>query len=317
MLKTWENEKLAQMKKSKDLSLSFQTVTLTPPNIPWESKWDTDTQPVSKSIEDHTRTARQLRAEFLTIAKKLLTLAPFAILKDDQGQQYTLLSIDTLIEYLEDHPDDNRFLKDVSSSRRKLVDPTVNQNPNRILDYLRFQILINTPQEAATLRNALLCEEPIAGITVTSYKDQLRRPCEEGGHAALKCHIKVGDMLAELQISIKGLEEEEFPKLLRRMEREIRAASIKSSTSYLGRVFKVATQCQEIADSLQARRRFVNYALLNQLGFWSMFDNNINPEKIMSQAQQQFEKLSTNAKGIWSKLNSCKKVINGMRKFFH
>ncbi|OIN87702.1 MAG: hypothetical protein AUJ12_00935 [Alphaproteobacteria bacterium CG1_02_46_17] len=283
----------------KKLLNEFQKCVLAAPNIPYKANWDTDIHPEKKSVNGYHDAARALRIEALESAKTLLQLAPFAKLKDDAGNQYSLSEIDPLIEYMKQHTDDNRFLKEISSANRKLVDPNVNQRPERILDYLRFQILVNTPQEAATLRNALLCDDPPTGITVTSYKDQFRKPCEEGGHAALKTHILVSSesqqMLAEMQISYSAMEEAHFPKAMRDIERRMKEASASCHEAGLSRHFIVSSACDEIFDRVQALRRYANLSILKKGGFLCMCDKDYNAEEIMNNAMETYNNGSHHA----------------------
>ncbi len=290
----------------KRISREFQECVLAPPAIPYKQNWDTDAHPEKKSLSEYRETARDLRIEAIESARVLLKLAPFAKLKDDVGNQYSLDQIEGLIDSLKANPSDGRFLKEESSATRKLLDSNVNQRPERILDYLRFQILVDTPQEAALLRNALLCKDPPTGITVTSYKDQFRRPCEEGGHAALKTHILVKngskEILAEMQISYSEMEKAKFPKAMRDIERRMKEASASCHETGLSRHFLVSSACDEIFDRVQALRRYANLSILKNGGFSCMCDPDYKVDQIMEDSINKYYEGSSRADSMMSQM---------------
>lgn len=266
-----------------------------PEGTPWERNWDTGAQPTIKTIDEYRETARALRIHMLRDAERLMLLAPDARLKDDRGQEYTLTELHSLIAHLEENSDDDRFLKGEGSAERKLLDHNVNQHPEKIKDYLRFQILTNNPGEAALLRCALLSGS--TGIQIASHKDQFRRPCDEGGHRAFKTHNVVSNgthtMLAECQISIDALERAEEPKWCRNIER-----MMKTSSSEFGVSFKLAAAYQEIAGRMQALRKLKNWEIAE--AFDCMLDSDINPEEVKREAEKAFTNGSDTSNKIMS-----------------
>jgi len=284
------------MTGQRNINKAFRDSTLAlPEGTPWEKNWDKSTQPTLATIQEYRDMGRNLRGQMLKDAEKLLLIAPGARLKDDTGREYHVSDIPQLIRDLDANPDDNRFLKASESAERKLLDNNVNQHPEKIKDYLRFQILVSTPVEAALLRNALLTG--ISGITVSAHKDQFRRPCEEGGHRAFKTHNIVSDgtnsMLAESQISIDALERSSETKLCRHVERMMRASS-----GELGVSFKKAAAYSEIAERFQAFRKLRNWELAQD--FDCMLDQDINATEIKQEAELIFSTGSDTSNKIMS-----------------
>lgn len=222
---------------------------------PWKTNWEEDTQPMNlgifeanDSVSAYLEIARNLRIQMLEKAKTLLAKAPSAVLKDDgEGDNYRyyhLADMDKLIEEIKANPADERFLKSQKSAIRKLADYNVRFDAANIKDYLRFQILVDNPDDIVIVRAALL-ETP----KLTSYKDQFRRPCEEGGHRAFKFHLRLEQdgqsMICEGQLGHKDLEEYQLPKSLRNSERNLLEASRSSHTRSLRSIMQSAISEEE------------------------------------------------------------------------
>ncbi|HNQ92745.1 MAG TPA: hypothetical protein PKI93_07430 [Alphaproteobacteria bacterium] len=297
---------MTNSKKISETTAKFDRAALAPPEgVPWEWNWDTDTQPTIKATDGYRDSGRRLRVEMLRDAEKLLLLVPTARLKDDQGREYRLEDLPALIEELEANPDDIRFLKGRKSSERKLLDHNINQNPARICDYIRCQILISTPQEAAILRNALLADDPPTGIMVKAHKDQFRRPCPEGGHRALKMHwlVQNGEeaMLAEVQIGHKEMEMATGPKQVRDLERHLKTSAHKigkTAGALSNHMNILAGLCTTLAPALESLRRAMNYDIAKRGGFNTMLDSDINPDLEYKKAMDHYSKTHAREKEL-------------------
>lgn len=282
---------------------------------PWKHNWDTDKQPVENTVEGYIETAHALREELIFKIKPILASAPNAFLKYDKpeysgtnkdGERYNyykLSDIDDLIDQLNNSLNDPHFLKSLESSKRKECDESVGCDAAKIKDYLRFQIVTNDVEEIARMRDDLINSQG----QITSYKDQFRRPCPEGGHRAFKFHMLIEKdgmyMVAEGQIGHKGLEELDLPKSLRESERSINKANLESSKQSLRPIWNEAVH--EATTKLMALRRAINYDFCRDHGLDVLLDNDISPEKEFNDAYRIYQ--------CSSATDTTKKILKGIR----
>lgn len=279
---------------------SFSCTAVAINDVPWKSNWDQDQQPELLPLQSYIELAVELRLTMLKKIKELMLLAPHAVLKDDGERKtyrlYKLDDMDQLIEAIEKNPQDQRFLKSQASAERKLWDGNIAFSPAKIGDYLRFQLLSDNIAEIVTLRAAILSQ----GSDLTSYKDQFRRPCKEGGHRAFKFHLKINDgqdsMIAEGQVGHLGLEGYELPKTLRDSERSIGDIEKSGKSGALRPVLQSAIN--QAASTYRALRRAINYDKCSQLGLDALLDSDISSEREIQMALEEFQKGSVHAAPI-------------------
>ena len=268
-----------------------------------ELNWEADTQLGHKSAEEYRDLAIQLRINMLLKAKSLMQIAPNAVLKDDREYPhykfYKLMDMDTLIEEIRNNPDDPRFVKSMNSISMKQSTSRVKGDPANIGDYLRFQILSSDISEIIKLRAALLDSRS----PVTSYKDQFRRPCTEGGHRAFKFHMEIGDeekLVIEGQIGHVGLEELQIVKNLRSGERHLKSLFQAASNGGLEvELRQVVVSAMDVAASIMmSARKAVNYNISKKLGLDILLDKDIDPKTAYKEALSELHGLSPQAKRI-------------------
>ncbi len=156
--------------------------------VPWNFNWESDVQP-ARSLEENIALAATHRDALLEFARDLVAkYAPDAII------------------------DDTHMVKDHASAVRKLSDETVHGDPAQIGDYLRIRITVRGDKPAKAIRQIEdLREHLIFAQNVTSYKDQFRVPCPEGGHRKFVASVGFGGdkkslIKAELQICHEHME---------------------------------------------------------------------------------------------------------------
>jgi hypothetical protein len=223
-------------------------------------------------IGSYVELAREARPALLEQIKSFLKTSPNAVLKDDQeGEKtgyYSLSDMDRLIQEIKDNPDDPRFLKSEQSAQRKMWDTDVFFEARKIKDYLRFQIVADEMGDIITLRHSVLNSPQ-----TTSYKDQFRNPCKEGGHRAFKFHVHVeashGTIVAEGQIGHKALETLDVVKHLRLSERSLKETGNNDKLSLR------ATMAEAIgvaADIIGNTRRLLNHHVSESAGLDALLD---------------------------------------------
>lgn len=265
--------------------------------MPFSMNWKDDTQQKKQTVSEFLEDGRALRTQMLLHAKQLMEKCPSTSLKDEEGRTYAFGEIDSLIESLQANPKDKRFLKSESSAIRKLTDSSINQHPERIGDYLRFQILCDTVEEIALLRSVVLN----ADMGATSYKDRLRRPHEEGGHRAFMYHataengeksIKFEGMLCMRQIENFGID-----KGMRSLERQcLQGAFTEGVKPKLSNLFT------EAADVLSRLRTGSMYELCKTIpGLDSLLDPDIDPNTEIAKSHKSYEAQSA----------SCTELLGG------
>jgi len=261
---------------------------------PWKNLWDEDKQLGNKSSKQYQKLAHELRIEMLLNARNLMLLAPNAVLKDDREHPhyklYTLADMDALITQIRDNPEDTRFIKSMESIEIKLKDPKVNGEASNIGDYLRFQILSSDMTEIISLRAALMGKDS----PVTSYKDQFRRPCKEGGHRAFKFHMEIGSidkLVVEGQIGHLKLEELTIVKNLRFGERHLKEAFQSVSCNELDVSIReiVINAMDDAAGIMLTARKALNYAVSKQSGLDLLLDADINAKSILQEARDSLK----------------------------
>lgn len=277
------------MRQISVITKEFDTAVQKTRALPWKHNWDEDTQPGYRTSAGYQDLAHKLRIEMLERVKDLLTLAPYAVLKDDRDppdyQFYKHDEIDALITEIRANPSDMRFLKSADSIAKKLRTTDVNQDPTEIKDYLRFQIISNNVADIAAIRGELLNTRG----TLTSYKDQLRRPCEEGGHRAFKFHMELGTgadrMVIEGQVGHIGLEELDVTKHLRGAERSIQDAFNTVADEVDPSIRPVVLHGMgEASKVMQKVRLAVNHHVAHNLGMDVFLDEGINSQNEITNA---------------------------------
>ena len=194
----------------------MENIALTKPyiydeKVPWNFNWETDVQ-LARSIEDNVALAAAYQAELLEFTRALVAEhAPNAII------------------------DDSHMVKTLASAYRKMSDESVGGDPAQIGDYLRIRITVRGDNKAEAIRQIEdLREQLTFSPQVSSYKDQFRVPCPEGGHRKFVASVGFGrgDKLlkAEIQICHEHMEKGPYDdaiKALRDCERRL-APMVKS-----------------------------------------------------------------------------------------
>lgn len=291
---------------------SFQKAVEEAKILPWQQNWDIDKQIGNLTTAEYQDLARELRVEMLKKVKDLLTLAPKAVLKDD-GQPphykfYKLDDMDTLIAQIQANPADPRFLKSTESIAQKMRTLSVNQVASNIGDYLRFQVLSNDIDEIVKLRAIMLRDDS----PVTSYKDQFRRPCEEGGHRAFKFHMEIlgsKKLVIEGQIGHLGLEELDLVKNLRNNERNLQdvfAAAVTQLAPYLRPI--VLAGMRTASDNFMKARLAMNYYESRALGLDPLLDKGIDTQHEIDDALASIDATDPHARVYTERSQSMEKV---------
>lgn len=186
----------------------------------WNWNWEADKQTTIRTVAEYLELGRGLRGAMLDHIEGIMSIVPGVSLKDESGKEYKLADLPKLREELTTNPDDTRFMKTQMSATRKLTDVSINQQPERIRDYLRFQIICDDVQDVQATRAVIQSGK----MGMTSQKDRFRHPCPEGGHRAYLYHAVVGEGAKTLKfegmICLRAIEEFGVDKTLRSAERD-------------------------------------------------------------------------------------------------
>lgn len=185
---------------------------------PWESNWAADLQPARKTKPGVKNTAD----ETIRINRRLANLHKDQLVSDVE-ELVALYAPDAII-------DKSSLVKSQASAKRKITtDENTGGVPEGVGDYLRIRITVKNDDPAKAVHQIeALREQLIYDPRVTSYKDQFRVPCPEGGHRKFVANRTYGKgdekIKAEIQICHEGMEtgpHDEAIKALRNCEREL------------------------------------------------------------------------------------------------
>lgn len=195
----------------------MENITLSKPyiyeeKVPWNFNWESDVQ-LPRTIEDNVTLAGLYQQELLEFTRALVAEhAPDAII------------------------DDSHMVKTTASAYRKMDDESVGGDPAQIGDYLRIRITVRGGNPAKAVEQIEdLREQLTFSPLVSSYKDQFRVPCPEGGHRKFVASVGFGKgpelLKAEIQICHEHMEKGPYDdaiKALRDCERRL-APLVKSN----------------------------------------------------------------------------------------
>lgn len=224
-----------------------------------------------------------------------------ALLRTDH---VTVTRIVTDPDYSKDIPADPRFLKSEKSLMRKLEGYQANKtdHPEKIGDYLRMQVLFDTAEDLAVARHELQFGDSMA---VTSQKDKLRRPDEDGcsGHRSFMAHAMVGNdkhaLKCEVMLSLYDAETFEVDKSYRDSER----TSLKMASACTAEQGSLSNAYFNVAGTLMQLRKIAFYDLYSKIdGMNALLDEDVDPDRIRKQAEIVAEFQSVSCAHILGKL---------------
>ena len=199
---------------------------------------------------------------------------------------------------------DNRFLKSIDRIEKKLPEYQIGgvNHPERIGDYLRTQVLFDNAEDLAKARHLVQFGNI---LSVTSQKDKLRRPDENGGHRSFMCHAEVSDenhsLRYETMLSLFQAETFMVDKSYRHSERVSLEMGRKIAATQPG----LSTAYFAAAQTLEQLRKLSFYDLyagVSQMN--DLLDPDIDIEGICKQATAVAEFNSTSSAYILGKLPS-------------
>ena len=222
-------------------------------HIPWEHNWDDDRQTGNQTVEEYVEIAKELSPLLVERVKQMVKAhAPDA---------------EILIDNLVKKPE---------SATRKLSDEDIRGIPSRIGDYLRAKIMVGAGKGAAEQIDALR-EEAITSPDTTSYRDNFRRPCPEGGHAGFKFHmlIESGGKSIKAEIQIAHVDMERGPRAdavhaLRDSERSISPLVKSQKATQLNRHW--GQNIKDLYEATQSLRRGLNQEIIREAGLTPLLD---------------------------------------------
>lgn len=185
---------------------------------PWTNNWEDDLQP-ARTIKPGIRNPAD---EAIRINQRLAILHKDDLIADVE-ELVALHAPDAII-------DKSSLIKTIASAKRKVAtDENAGGVPEGVGDYLRIRIIVRNDDPAKAVHQIeALREELIYDPRVTSYKDQFRVPCPEGGHRKFVANRLYGEgdnvLKAEIQICHEGMEvgpHDDAIKALRKCEREL------------------------------------------------------------------------------------------------
>jgi hypothetical protein len=248
------------LKSSKAYRLEQERSQLDLAHTPWEHNWEEDRQGAGKTVEEYVTAAEQLSSLLVPRVKQLVEQA-------EQAAGIPASGVGIM---------DQNIVKSLKSATRKLSDENVRGDPSRIGDYLRTKIVVPSGKDAIRLITALR-EEALTSPNTTSYRDNFRRPCPEGGHVGFKFHMLIasGDksIKAEVQIAHEDMERgprAEAVHALRRSERNL-SPGVKGE-----RAIKLtehwARNLRQVYDATQELRRKLNEEIIRESGLYVLLD---------------------------------------------
>lgn len=259
----------------------------------WNWNWEADKQTTIRTVAEYLELGRGLRGAMLDHIEGIMSIVPGVSLKDESGKEYKLADLPKLREELTTNPDDTRFMKTQMSATRKLTDVSINQQPERIRDYLRFQIICDDVQDVQATRAVIQSGK----MGMTSQKDRFRHPCPEGGHRAYLYHAVVGEGAKTLKfegmICLRAIEEFGVDKSLRNAEREFNRAATDGGIKRTR-----APVLTEASDKLRELRKAAIYHLCSTIpGLDGMLSPEVLPEVEFATAMAAFNNQSQGSRG--------------------
>lgn len=219
----------------------------------WSDRWAEDLQP-PRDIDPSSK--KPIDAE-IRINQKLAALHQPELLKDIQElvREY---APDAIIDFSDP-------IKSFASAKRKIdTDENAGGTPRGIGDYLRIRVIVRGDDPAKAISQIEdLREQLMYDPQVTSYKDQFRVPCPEGGHRKFVANRKYGygetALKAEIQICHEGMEtgpHDDAIKAIRKCERELAPAVKTMQATMLSTHW--AKNVKDMYYFMQEQRRAIN-----------------------------------------------------------
>lgn len=223
-----------------------------------------------------------------------------AISAADSGSVLCLLK---KAKHYEEVTEDTRFLKGEERLAKKLKEyfRQGKDHPEEIRDYLRLQILFDNAEDIAAGRHEL---QYGTTLSITSQKDKLRRPDENGGHRSFMAHALVSDsehsLKFEIMLSLYEAETFSVDKTFRNSER----TSFEMGTKYAAnQAPSLSSAFFSAAGVLEQLRKISFYNLYAETeGMNDLLDPDIDVNGICQQATHLAEFNATSCAYILGKL---------------